>query len=119
MCAIAGVFSTDYSSVDLEVVNRLAEEIRGLGPGREEAWVDGLVGILHALMFISPEDVFDEQPLAKDSLVLTANAQLDNRSELFRELQVDPFRFRCMLDSAFLVRRRTEVGGGLFCTSIG
>jgi asparagine synthase (glutamine-hydrolysing) len=58
------------------------------------------------LFAVTPEDAFEQQPVraADDSVVLVADARLDNRAELGRELGVPVAVLRTLSDSALILR---------------
>ena len=70
----------------------MATSMAHRGPDGISVWADGPVGLAHCAMHTTPEAVHERQPLV-DSLsgcVVTADARIDNRDDLLRELKVAP-----------------------------
>ncbi|SEP21079.1 asparagine synthase (glutamine-hydrolysing) [Halorientalis persicus] len=51
-------------------------------------WCDTHVGLGHQQLETTPESKFDDQPVRDEDLVITADARIDNREELFRTLPI-------------------------------
>jgi asparagine synthase (glutamine-hydrolysing) len=67
----------------------MAEAAAHRGPDGICYWSNGNVGLAHLALNITPESFHERQPLVSDrgSLVLTADARVDNRGELMRSLR--------------------------------
>jgi asparagine synthase (glutamine-hydrolysing) len=75
------------------------------GPDRQEVWVEGEVGLGHALLGFTPEPPADEsQPCSLDgSSWIIADARIDARSELVKELRVRGRRVSAETPDAHLI----------------
>jgi len=104
--AIAGIVRFDGrpdAKADLE---RMMRPLAMLGPDREFLWHDGAVALGMRQLALLPEDRFDRQPWrGRDgTLVMVANARIDNRDELADALGIEPVRRRTMADSEMLMK---------------
>jgi asparagine synthase (glutamine-hydrolysing) len=87
--AIFGVHSLDRRPVDATVVARMGETLahRGL---TADVWCNDQVGFGHRLLSAPPNAQDQIVSLRSESLVITADARLDNRAHLYDLLQVAP-----------------------------
>ena len=88
MSAICGILNLDGAPVDPDVLCRMAEAAAYRGPDGIRYWIDGPVGLAHLALNSTPESLRETQPLIADggALVLVADARVDNRLELIRDL---------------------------------
>jgi asparagine synthase (glutamine-hydrolysing) len=105
MSAIAGYFSFNHQSVDLTILKRMSNSLVLHGPDSTKSWHCGPVGLLHRSMQITPEDLFEQQPLtaAEGRFVLVADARIDNREELAATFDWSPAETRILPDSRFVL----------------
>jgi len=88
---IAGVYYLDGRPVERAEVERMTASIAHRGPDGAGVWCAGSVGFGHRLLRTTPESFFEKLPLQNQAsdLVLTADARIDNRDELFGALDLD------------------------------
>jgi asparagine synthase (glutamine-hydrolysing) len=85
MSGICGVFEREGRPLDPELLRRMAACMAFRGPDRQDTWSEGSVGFGHALLRTTEECV--AQPLSFDGRTwITADARVDARAELRREL---------------------------------
>ncbi len=60
------------------MVNKLTHR----GPDGSGAWCDESVGLGHRMLWSTSESMVEKLPLAREKLVITADARIDNRDEL-------------------------------------
>lgn len=87
MSTIVGRFNLDGRPVEREAIAQMLQVQHHRGPGRKEVWVDGAVGLGHGLNRIADHTPY---PLhsADGNLTLVADARIDNREELARQLNI-------------------------------
>src|ERR1035441_411165 len=90
MSAIFGLMHTDgqsVSPVDLELMDKALSAHGSDGGG---IWKNENLGLGQRLMCLTPEDLFERQPLISTDgrRVLVSAARIDNRPELIRELAI-------------------------------
>ncbi|HWF02031.1 MAG TPA: asparagine synthase-related protein, partial [Caulobacteraceae bacterium] len=89
MTAVAGIWRLDGRPDAAEACDRMLRPLRMYGPDATAAWSDGDVAMGRCLKRILPEDDYDRQPLAGErGLALVADARVDNRDELARDLGI-------------------------------
>jgi asparagine synthase (glutamine-hydrolysing) len=90
MSGIAGIYNLDGKPVAPEDAEAIAGRIAHRGPDRQDVWRDGAVALANVLLRTTPEALHEAQPLrSRDGhVVLTADARIDNRSELIRLLDI-------------------------------
>jgi asparagine synthase (glutamine-hydrolysing) len=65
----------------------MTDALANAGPDRRSVWLDGRVGLGHALLRTSPESDAEQQPSSLDGEIrITAAARVDGRAELIHEL---------------------------------
>jgi len=106
MSAIYGILRFDGHPVTKDETAAVREEVRNLGPDRQEEWSSEILTLGHAMRCITKEDALGSQPLADEdaSRVLSADLRLDNREELSAELGLSASQVRGMPDSEILMK---------------
>ncbi len=87
---MAGVFHPDGRSVAGPELERMVESLAHRGPDGSGAWCHGPVGLVHRMLWTTPESLHEVLPLVcgGGELAITADARLDNREELIRVLEI-------------------------------
>jgi asparagine synthase (glutamine-hydrolysing) len=89
MSGIAGLVRFDGRAVARRDLERAANALKQYGPDRAEIVTRENVGLVHALMRMTPEDRFDRQPQQGASgSIITADLRLDNRDELLARIGI-------------------------------
>ena len=85
---------------------------RAAAPTVKGLWCEGPVGFGHALLRVTHEDTFDDQPMADRAagLAAVADLRLDNRSELAAALGIDAQTLHTLADSALVLRAYKKWG---------
>ncbi len=91
MSAIAGIYLLDGRSVDPADLERMVERLAHRGPDGSASWTSGPVGLGHRMLWTTPESLHEKFPLGNPTgtIVLTADARLDNRDELITALRIN------------------------------
>ena len=84
MSGIAGILHLDGVPAGRADVERMLARLAHRGPDGAGVWSGGTVGFGHRLLHTTPESLRERLPLASadGSLVLTADARIDNRTDL-------------------------------------
>lgn len=100
MSGICGIVRFDGQAVKKEEIQNMLDAMQNRGNDAEGIWVDGNVGFGHKMLWTTPESLHENQPLiSKDSnLVITADARIDNRDELFKKLEINEKDFDVITD---------------------
>src|SRR5437879_6172391 len=112
MSAIYGIVNFDRSPVSEADLDPMTRALSAYGPDGGGVWAGGHVGLGQRLMCFTPEDRLERQPLKSPGgeHVLVADARIDNRPELIRELGISGAEAREMPDSAFILRAYAKWG---------
>jgi asparagine synthase (glutamine-hydrolysing) len=93
MSALAALLSRDGRPADPAAVRAMLHAVPYRGPDGADvrAWPEHGVVLGHAKMAVTPEDIFDHQPLvsARTGCAIVADVRLDNRDELIERLAGD------------------------------
>jgi asparagine synthase (glutamine-hydrolysing) len=115
MSAFAGVLRFDGETVTRSDLERVGNTLKQYGPDRLGILAAGAVGLVHALMRMTPEDRFDRQPLQGPSgVLLAADARLDNRDEMLALIGVPPPEVLAWPDSRVLLAAWERFGDALW-----
>ena len=89
MSGIAGLVRFDGRTVARRELERTARALKQYGPDRVEIVTRDNIGLVHSLMRMTPEDLFERQPLqGKSGAFITADLRIDNRADLFARIGV-------------------------------
>jgi asparagine synthase (glutamine-hydrolysing) len=87
MSGIVGMVKGDGTWIDPEVLEQMTGFLAFRGPDAQAAWVDGSVGLGHALLRTTEESERERQPCSLDGQVwMTADARIDDRESLVGKL---------------------------------
>lgn len=88
MSGIVGIFHHDGVPVDCALIQVLTRLLEFRGPDGWDVWCDGAVGLGHTLLRTTNECPHERQPAGLDGRFwITADARLDSRLDLIRELE--------------------------------
>jgi asparagine synthase (glutamine-hydrolysing) len=88
MSGIAGMVGWSGGAVDRAGVERMTAYLAFRGPDARGVWTGGEAGLGHALLRTTEEAGHERQPATLDGLVwITADARVDGRADLIRELR--------------------------------
>ena len=90
MSGIYGRINLDGKPLDANLLQLMAEAMASYGRDRRGVQLDGSIGFGHLLALNTPESFGEEQPLEDEGLLISADARLDNRLELFDRLEIPP-----------------------------
>jgi asparagine synthase (glutamine-hydrolysing) len=87
MSGIVGIVNWDGTLVDPRLLSRMTDALKSSGPDGQHIWLGGAVGFGHASLRTERDAPPDPQPLSLDGRTwITADARIDGRRELVREL---------------------------------
>jgi asparagine synthase (glutamine-hydrolysing) len=102
---IAAILNLDGSAVPQYEVERVANVLRPHGPDRQKTLVRGNVAFVFCLHQLTPEDLFERQPLLlANRVVLLFDGRIDNRFELSKDLDITSGELLSMPDSMIALR---------------
>ena len=84
MSGIVAVYCLDGRPAERGLVSAMLDAAAYRGPDGLNSWIDGPVGLGHAMLRTTPEAVGESQPLIDEQagLALTMDGRVDNRDEL-------------------------------------
>ncbi|MHB9131969.1 MAG: lasso peptide isopeptide bond-forming cyclase [Armatimonadota bacterium] len=114
MSGFAGIYHLNGCPVADEELMRMSETLAHRGRDGDGSWRAGAVGLVHRLQWTTPESVHESQPLvdAASELVITADARIDNRTELINTLALDNYLDEHLSDSALILAAYARWGEG-------
>lgn len=110
MSAITGIFYRDGSLVPSEQINKMNDCLSHRGPDGSSVWRDGSIALGHQMLRTTPESLQERLPFedANSGLVITADARIDNRTELAPLLGLKDVK--SVPDSLFLLKSYQKWG---------
>ncbi|WP_040952945.1 asparagine synthase-related protein [Gorillibacterium massiliense] len=105
MSAISAIFQFNQQPLPQEDCTKLLEAMEDIPVDDIGVWQQHPIFLSSHTQWITPESVNDDQPRydSERKLAITADAIIDNRSELFQLLQVAPDRQRDISDSELIL----------------
>ena len=91
MSAITGIFYRDGRKVDPELIKKMNDRLSHRGPDGSAVWCEGSVALGHQMLWTTPESLHEKIPFEDEEsgLVITADARIDNRDKLSKELNIE------------------------------
>lgn len=105
MSAIVGIYYLDGRPVDRMDLDRMTITLNHRGPDGTGVWREGSIGLGHRLLWTTQESLEEKLPFVSKSgdLIISADARIDNRSELLNLLSFKDRVSREIADSELIV----------------
>ena len=105
MSAIAGMYHINKEPITLDVVNNVMGSLKEFPCDDSQYWLKENVFLGCHAQWITPESISEQQPFYdyEKQLVITSDAIIDNRSELFDMLQIDYTDRKKMTDNQLIL----------------
>ena len=105
MSGIVGMMSLNGQTVSLTSLIDMLHTIAHRGPDNTQHWLKRSVGLGHQMLFTTSESLLEILPLVAPSgtIVLTADARIDNREALYNELAFSDRPLEKIPDSEFIL----------------
>jgi len=89
MSAIFGIIYKDGKPAEQQAVDVLHACISHRATDGKGTWMEENAALGHCLLMTFPQQEFEKQPLQQDNCIITADARLDNRSDLATWFGID------------------------------
>lgn len=105
MSGIAGIFNLDGRPVEHRDLQRMVASMARRGPDGANIWSDGPIGMGHCMLWTTPESLHENLPRTNraGTLAITADARIDNRTELIGALALSDVRPAEISDSHLIL----------------
>ncbi len=105
MSGIFGVYSRDTRPVSDQELTKMKEVLHHRGVDGQRTWNDEVVGMGHCMLKSTPESENEAMPFQdpESGLVITADARIDNRVELFSSLKIEKHGSKGIPDSLLIL----------------
>jgi asparagine synthase (glutamine-hydrolysing) len=88
LSGIVGIYHRNGAPMERALLQSLVDFLAYRGPDGRESWMEGSVGLGHAMLRTTRESLGENQPVSIEGRFwIVADARLDSREELTRELQ--------------------------------
>ena len=88
MSGFVGMLALNGAPIDRVLLRQMTDRMAFRGPDRQDIWAEGSIGLGHALLRTTFESQQERGPFSLDGQVrITADARVDRRPELIRELR--------------------------------
>ncbi|WP_227394761.1 asparagine synthase-related protein [Jeotgalibacillus aurantiacus] len=121
MSAIVGMIDLQHRTIPVEYSLRMMQSLERFPYDDQRVFQEKSLFFGNHAQWITPESIGEIQPYRcpKSGVVITADAIIDNRSELFNELGIDPGLRKEMTDSRLIVEAYLKWGEDLPAHLIG
>ena len=112
MSAICGIVNLDRQAVEVSAIERVMTALEAYGADGAVLWQEDNAALGHQMLHITPESLQEKLPWQDEvtGLVITADARIDNREELFAALTISPQAGRELSDSQLILRSYIKWG---------
>ncbi|BDZ69939.1 lasso peptide isopeptide bond-forming cyclase [Methanobacterium petrolearium] len=110
MSAITGIFYRNNQEINPKLIQKINDRLSHRGPDGSAVWCEGSVALGHQMLHTTPESLHEKLPFydEKPGLVITADARIDNRRELAKELDIEDNEY--VSDSYFILKSYEKWG---------
>lgn len=89
MSGFIAIYNTNDKPVQARLLTSIVESLKFRGPDKQKIWIDGSIGLGHALFQTTNEAKYERQPATLDSQVwITCSARIDDRKNLVNKLNM-------------------------------
>jgi asparagine synthase (glutamine-hydrolysing) len=110
MSAIYGIINKSGKAVEQELVSKLQYAIAHRATDGEGLWKNGNVALGFSKLIVYPQQQIEQLPVEAGDLVLTADAHIDNRDELYSLLNLDKHQLQHEADSYLILKAYQKWG---------
>lgn len=105
MSGICGVFYLNTQPVNKALLAGMLDQLAHRGPDGSGLWKQDEVGFGHQLLWTTPESLHEQLPMVhpQGPWVITADARIDNRTELIQSLQLQDCTDHPITDSYLIL----------------
>lgn len=103
MSGIFGIFNRSGKLIKENIVNTMLDAISSWEPDEHGTCINSSVALGHTMLWNTPEAKYEHLPLEKNAYILTMDARIDNRDELFKVLDLPDYSLEEMGDSEFIL----------------
>ena len=105
MSGICGILRLDGTKVQKKDFRHFFDAMQHRGSDREGVWINNTVALGHKALWSTPESLHEQQPLVSHDgrYVLTADARIDNREELFNQFGLIQKSDEVVTDAALIL----------------
>jgi asparagine synthase (glutamine-hydrolysing) len=115
MSGIAGIVRFDDTVIRRQELERVANALHQYGPDKYGVIAQDNVGLVHALMRMTPEDRYDHQPSrGAGGTMITADLRIDNRDELLSRISINRQLVAEWSDARLLLFAWEKIGDRIF-----
>ncbi|MDJ1181917.1 asparagine synthase-related protein [Roseofilum casamattae] len=106
MSGIYGIFYKDGTAVTSEAIAPIENAMASWGKDGRGSWCKESVGLGHLMLHSTPQSLYEKLPVSHPQnphWVITADARIDNRQDLFAALNITPAESRTIPDSTLVL----------------
>lgn len=110
MSGVFGIYNRNGDSVGQDTVDMLLTGLSYWNPDEKRIWHGGDIALGHGMLWNTPESRNEQLPGRKDCYIITLDARLDNRAELFKELDIASNGQKDVTDSELIIEAYRKWG---------
>ncbi|MDF0651000.1 MAG: asparagine synthase-related protein [Nitrospira sp.] len=106
MSGLVGIYHLDGRPVEFAILERMAHQVAHRGSDASDCWVNGPIGIGHAMLQTTPESLYEHQPWLDESgtICLALDGRIDNREDLLLSFRSTGVHLRTDTDAELMLR---------------
>jgi asparagine synthase (glutamine-hydrolysing) len=89
MSAIVGLYALNQEPINATYLSAMTTSLSHRGKDAGGIWSEGAIGLGSRMLWTTPESLIETLPRQQHSWVITADARIDNRTELIEQLGLD------------------------------
>jgi asparagine synthase (glutamine-hydrolysing) len=103
MSAIVGLYHLDQEPVNQHTLSKMTDALAHRGKDGGNVCLEGAIGLGHRMLWTTPESLLEKLPAQRDPWMITADARIDNRTELIEQLGLDRRESEKITDSDLIL----------------
>ncbi len=112
MSGICGILHFNKKPVEEKEIKAFTNSIQRKGDDSTGIWYKNHIGLGHKMLWTTPESLHEQQPLHSQvySIVLTADARIDNRPDLMNQLNIKETHTQVITDADLIIKAYQKWG---------
>lgn len=105
MSAIFGTYNFQNKVVSSSQIEAMSNILSHRGSDQAQIWTEKNIGLGHRMQWATPESLNEKLPktFSDGNLTITADARIDNRDELLKQLEIAQYKDKIITDSEIIL----------------
>lgn len=105
MSAIFGTYNFENTPVITSQIEAMSNILSHRGSNENRIWIDKSIGLGNRMCWTTPESFHEKLPKTSENgnFTITADARIDNREDLFKQLEIHQYKDEVITDSEIIL----------------